>query len=129
MSNDSSTSEEEMSDVTDSEDVSIFSEPEEEMEIDNINVNSYVSIKFSPKKSTKFYVGKVTEITTDEYIISFLRRHGNKFSYPDVPDCAAVSKEDIVLHLPQPKTAGGPAELQAFSIFPLICQLTMYLML
>ncbi|CAH0563127.1 unnamed protein product [Brassicogethes aeneus] len=113
-----------MADVIDSDDVDVFSETDkssdEERELQIINVKSFVLVQFNTKKTSKYYVAKVTEtLDYDEYIVTFLRRHGQSFSYPQIPDCATISKQDVVLHLPQPKTSGGTnrtANLLAFSI-------------
>ncbi|KAK4884076.1 hypothetical protein RN001_000347 [Aquatica leii] len=82
--------------LTDSDDVDWFSESniEEELAIDDfaaIDVNSFILVKFPTKKTVKYYIGCVLEVLkhSNEFNVKYLRRHGNSFTYPNVPDTGA----------------------------------------
>lgn len=111
--------------MSDYDDEDLLSEQEKECKITGkdaaIAINSYILVKFVTKKTIKYYVGRVTEImkNTNEVNVTFLRRHGNNFTYPDVSDAAIVPEDDVVLHLGQPDNVGGTnrtAHLFSFSI-------------
>lgn len=109
-----------LSDVTNSDDVDYWEpkDSDETKEITEINVNSFVLVKFPTKKTVKYYVGKVIRLLANgEYEIRFLRRHGKQFVFPDVEDISSILLEDIELHLPDPYLAGGTARASNTFIF------------
>lgn len=64
------------------------------------------------KNITKHFVAKVIKCFGDgEFEISYLRRKGNKFVFPDIPDISTVSEDDVVLHVPEPVNTGGTARM------------------
>ncbi|KAF5281300.1 hypothetical protein FQA39_LY05186 [Lamprigera yunnana] len=70
--------------------------------LDRIKLDSFVLVRFPTKKTIR-YVGCVTDILKEtEFNITFLRGHGQNFTYPDVPNTGPVLSEDIVLNLSQP---------------------------
>lgn len=127
-SSESSDSDVSLSDVANSDDVDYWetNDSNKPKEITEINVNSFVLVKFTTKKTIKYYVGKVIRLLDDgEYEIRFLRRHGKQFVFPDVEDVSSVLLEDIELHLPDPYLAGGTA--RASNTFTFSIDLSSYI--
>lgn len=76
---------------------------------ENIKDDAYVLVKFEKKTSVIYYVGQIIKhFSLTELMVSFLRKKPGssmKFVFPDVKDEASVDLSDIVLILPDPKSA------------------------
>lgn len=108
-----------MPDLIDSYDVDYCEPPIRIQKLCEIHLGSFVLVKFTTKKTCQYYVGKVLKlIGEEEYEISFMRRHGNKFVFPVVEDTSSVLLQDIELHLPDPYSAGGTARINSTFTFP-----------
>ena len=82
----------------------------EPFDIENTQVESFVLVKFELRKSKKcdvFYIGQIKGKSGSDVEVSFLRRNGARFVFPDIEDKAFVSSDDIVLALPSPAATGG----------------------
>lgn len=122
LSESSSSNDESIEHLTDSEDIDIFAQSEEEDNLMNdlstITKDSFVLVKFPTKKTVKYYVGRIlNKLDNDEFDITFLRRNGSNFIYPNVPDISTVPAHDIILHLMQTEKLGGTSRRALFS-FP-----------
>lgn len=85
-----------------------FDENDVSFETKDIEINSFILVKFATKKSYKYYIGQVREIHPDEeFSVSFLRNNNARFSFPVVPDVSCIRKSDIVMKLPKPTNTGG----------------------
>uniref|UniRef100_A0A6P7GQP9 Uncharacterized protein LOC114345283 n=1 Tax=Diabrotica virgifera virgifera TaxID=50390 RepID=A0A6P7GQP9_DIAVI len=72
----------------------------------SIEVNSWVLLKYCPKKVFKYCVGQVIENTlNDEYLVKCLKHKHNsaQFFWPEQPDEDTVTKDTIVMILPEPE--------------------------
>lgn len=117
---DSNPSENDLS-LPSSNDIDWYEDPMQDDDItnlDNIAVDSFVLVKFPTKKSVKYYVGKILEICSCEFNVSFLRKQGKNFLFPTIPDISMVRFDDIVMHLPKPSSTGGTARTQSVHKFP-----------
>lgn len=113
-----STSDQQSLDLTDSDEIDWIEEagPSTNEDLRNIDVGSFILVKFPTKKQVKFCVGRINSIDKkySEYRVSFLRkRKAYKFYYPDVPDQTNIPYEDVVMHLPPPTSSGGTARVQS----------------
>lgn len=113
-----SESESETVELADSDEADVFNDSSD-TDADNVTPNSFVLVKFATKKSIKYFVGQVTAVDTDEFIVNFLRKVGKKFVFPNVKDEATVLIDDIVRVLPQPINTGGTNRLQNSFKFPI----------
>jgi hypothetical protein len=68
----------------------------------NIEINSWVLVKYSTKKSVYHYVGQITGKIDDGWSVKFLKYTKNKFIWPDKIDDDVVETEDILKILPIP---------------------------
>lgn len=64
-------------------------------------------VKFSTKKSSRFYAGQIESVNESGTIVRFLRKESEldqytHFKYPELEDVAVVNEEDIILNLPEP---------------------------
>lgn len=86
-----------------------FEDQENLNDLESLKQQSFVLVRFTTKKTIKYYVGEIKEVLPDnEFIISFLRRYKeNKFVFPNVEDVSTVHINDIELHLPHPLNNGG----------------------
>ncbi|KAI4456655.1 hypothetical protein MML48_8g00010095 [Holotrichia oblita] len=82
---------------------------EEPVNHENIKNGTYVLVKFEKKKSVIYYVGQIIQhYSLTEVMVSFLRKKPGsfmKFVFPGVKDEGSVHLSDIVLILPDPKSA------------------------
>ncbi|CAH1102668.1 unnamed protein product [Psylliodes chrysocephalus] len=68
----------------------------------------WVLVKYTSKKNTKHYVGRVTRRVEDEWEVKFLKRISTKqqdtirFDWPPADDIDTVNEADIALTLPEP---------------------------
>ncbi|KAF5270705.1 hypothetical protein FQA39_LY01443 [Lamprigera yunnana] len=121
----STTDEESDLQLTDSDDIDYASDldsPNDRVtcDLDRIKVDSFVLVRFPTKKTIRYYVGCLTDVLKEnEFNITFLRRHGQNFTYSDVPDTGHVLLEDIVLHLSQPVEVRGTARSANVFKFPI----------
>ncbi|KAL3277064.1 hypothetical protein HHI36_012425 [Cryptolaemus montrouzieri] len=123
LSESSSSADDNIEQLTDSDDINIF--PESEVENDflkndlsTITTDSFVLVKFPTKKTIKYYIGRIIhKISSEEFNITFLRRQGSNFVFPNVPDISAVTAHDIILHLMQPEKIGGTSRTANLSSF------------
>lgn len=120
----SSSDDESIEHLTDSEDIDIFAQSDEEdnhpmNDLSTITEGSFVLVKFPTKKTVKYYVGRIlTKLNDEEFDITFFRRHGSNFISPNVPDISTVLAHDIVLHLMQPEKVGGTSRTANLFSFP-----------
>lgn len=76
---------------------------------DNVTPGSYVLVKFATKKKLLHYAAFVENVEANEFAVSYLRRKGQHFVFPVVPEQYNVPREDIVMKLPPPTYHGGTA--------------------
>lgn len=70
----------------------------------DVEVGSYALIRFSTKKTVKYYIGKIVDQNDDGFEVKFLRKtKANKFCWPHVDDVAMVEENDIERILPNPQ--------------------------
>lgn len=85
-----------------------------------ITAGDFILVKFKTKNNEVHYMATVKELLpNDEFRVSYLRRKGNRFVYPAVPEISNVVKEDIVLKLPPQASLAGTsraADVFSFSI-------------
>lgn len=62
-------------------------------------------VEFESKKGKKYFIGKVTELDTNDTKVSFLKRGGDRNSYhePNIPDISWVKTAAIKKILLQPQ--------------------------
>lgn len=66
-------------------------------------VNDWVVVKYSSKRSIKYFVGLVVESSSFEMTVKFARRiDGSRFKWPDVEDISNVDPDQIELRLKTP---------------------------
>lgn len=98
--------------VHDESDVNFSSEQSDEEydnNLNNLQINDFVLVKFTTKKTEKYFVGTIQEIIdSDEFKIKFLRRKGTtwKFYFPQDEDVSDVIRDDIIVKLPPPSSRG-----------------------
>jgi hypothetical protein len=68
----------------------------------DIEINSWVLVKYSTKKSVYHYVGQITGKIDDGWSVKFLKYTKNKFIWPDKINDDVVETEDILKILPIP---------------------------
>ncbi|KAK4873916.1 hypothetical protein RN001_013276 [Aquatica leii] len=89
-----------------------FEEMEQDLEnvtkqVNDIEIDDWVLVKFPGKKSVKHYVGQIISISEDCITVKFARKSSflkkkSVFSFPSVEDCSIVFDFDIVSVLPVP---------------------------
>ncbi|KAK9712681.1 hypothetical protein QE152_g24762 [Popillia japonica] len=84
-------------------------------------IGDLVLVKFSTKKTTKYYVGQIKEIDNhDDYRVKFLRKKTDSqlFYYPDIEDMGNVTASDIIMKLRQKQLEGTArtSSLISFSV-------------
>nr|WP_253308817.1 hypothetical protein [Rickettsia endosymbiont of Ceutorhynchus assimilis] len=93
-----------------------FKSPKEE----NITIGNFVLVKFKTKNRDVHYMAVVKDLLpNNEFCVSYLRRKGNKFVYPAVPEISNVEKQDIVLKLPTPAPLAGTSRAADVFAFPI----------
>lgn len=83
-------------------DISSFNKDEDETVIVR---DSWILIKYCPKKILKYYVGQVKDKISDhEFAVQCLKykRSSSQFYWPEQPDEDIISNEQIVRSLPEP---------------------------
>lgn len=86
-------------------------EDDHEVPVDpeNVKDGAFVLVKFEKKKSVIYYVGQIIKhYSLTEVMVSFLRKKPGSsmnFVFPDVKDEGSVDLSDVVLILPDPKSA------------------------
>lgn len=90
---------------------------DEEMYSSEIVSGDYILIKFATKKKVVHYVALVENVDENEFGVSYLRRKGDKFIFPQVPEKFDVLKEDVVMKLPVPTFYGGTARVSQQLVF------------
>lgn len=125
---DSDSSQDEVVMTSDSEDIEMPSESEEEVinqepvNPEHINIGDFLLIKFEKKKTVIHYVAKVVfKYNVTEYEVLYLRKKAgsSKFIFPIVEDKASVDVRDVVLQLPKPTFSKGTSRtssLYSFSV-------------
>lgn len=113
---DTSSSESEI-DITEScNDSSEFSDTEdlelntEDLELDALSEGDFILVKLSSKRTTKYFVAKITKKNNLDFHITYLKK-GIKwiFTFPDDEDSDIIERDDIILKLPLPVVTGGTA--------------------
>lgn len=69
------------------------------------------------KKKKLHYVALVESVIEDGFSVSYLRRKGETFIFPQIPEKYDVRKDDIVMKLPAPTTHGGTARVSQKLVF------------
>lgn len=112
---DDSTSESEESFEADNSSESDFELEPPEKDFDysanNVEAGDFLLVKFCSKTTLVHYIGRVEKELEEEYELSFLRKKGNGFIFPTVPDISCVQKQDVVLKLPSPCKSGGSSRI------------------
>lgn len=91
----------------------VVEESEDDYEVpldpENVKDGAFVLVKFEKKKSVQHFIGQIVKhFNVTEVMISFLRKKPGSsmnFVFPNVKDEASVDLSDIVLVLPDPKSA------------------------
>lgn len=73
----------------------------------NPQVGDFVVVAFPTKKTVRHFIGKVLNITDNEYYIDFLRKKREGFIFPPVEDRSSIQDMDIVKTLPVPRIHRG----------------------
>lgn len=84
----------------------VYSDSDEENLDPLIKLNNYLLVKFSSKKTTKYYVGVVTSLNGGNILVKFLRRQEGDpgyYVFPRADDTSEIGKEDIEIMLPTPR--------------------------
>lgn len=91
-----------------------MNEEEEFLEVDLnyspyvLEINDFVLVEFSTKKTEVHYVGRIEKLESDEVCVKFMRKQINEtFVFPENDDTAIVQRYDIIMKLPQPSILGG----------------------
>ncbi|KAL3277304.1 hypothetical protein HHI36_012655, partial [Cryptolaemus montrouzieri] len=90
LSESSSSADDNIEQLTDSYDINIFPELEDENDflmndLSTITTDSFVSVRFPTKKTIKYYIGRIIhKISSEEFNITFLRCQGRNSVFPDV---------------------------------------------
>lgn len=84
-------------------------QPDEEEQLPDIKIDSFVLIKLHGKKTYRHYVGKIIEQHDDgDFSVSFMRRsEDGKFVFPNVVEEKCVIMEEIVTLLKPPHVSRG----------------------
>ena len=93
----------------------------------DIQAGDFVLVKFEygKKKALVYYVGEVLDVVEKQFArVNFLRKQGDKFMFPQLPDIAEIDITDIELKLPVPSSAGGTGRAVQGLVFG--CDLSMY---
>lgn len=99
-----------------SDDSPIDFDDEEFEDPNSIEVHDFVLVRFATKKTLKFFVGQIIEITECECLINFLKITENQtFVFPQIKDESYMPKDDIIFKLPTPNNKGGT--VRAASIY------------
>lgn len=81
----------------------------ETLDPENVKDGAFVLVKFEKKRSVIYYVGQIIKhFSLTEVFVSFLRKKPGSsmnFVFPDVKDEGSVDVSDVVLILPDPKSA------------------------
>lgn len=73
-----------------------------------VHVNDYVLVKYSTKKSSRYYAGRVLEKSGCDVSVSFLKRgHKKSFIFPEKEDVDTIDISAVVMKLPKPQQSGG----------------------
>ena len=84
-----------------------------------------VKFKYGKKKALVYYVGEVLDVVEKQLArVNFLRKQGDKFMFPQLPDIAEIDVTDIELKLHVPSSAGGTSRAVQGLVFG--CDLSMY---
>ncbi|KAG5886259.1 hypothetical protein JTB14_020822 [Gonioctena quinquepunctata] len=67
---------------------------------DDMDMESWVIVTYSTKKTLERFVGKVIE---DNIRVTFLKMEGEYSVWPDVQDIDTINKDDVLQILPSPK--------------------------
>ncbi|KAG5879953.1 hypothetical protein JTB14_024546 [Gonioctena quinquepunctata] len=70
---------------------------------DAIDMESWVIVTYSTKKTLKRSVGRVIEVLDDNIGVTFLKMKGEYFVWPDVQDIDTINKDDVLQILPSPR--------------------------
>lgn len=83
-----------------------FSDDQEEDEnkiSETLDIDKWVIVKYTLKKSLRYYVGLVQKkLTNDHWEVKFVRRREKAFIWPDVDDVDTVTSSSVVKILPNP---------------------------
>ncbi|KAB0803174.1 hypothetical protein PPYR_00144 [Photinus pyralis] len=85
--------------------------------VSDIKNGDYILVKFCTKKKILHYVALVESVGENECSVSYLRRKGDKFIFPQIPEKYNVPKDDVVLKLPAPDFHGGTARVSQKFVF------------
>lgn len=74
----------------------------------DLEVGRFVVVQFKVKNACVHYVGQIVEMVQNEMDVKvdFYRCNKNRFTKPEEPDCQFVEKDQIVMMLPPPMSAG-----------------------
>lgn len=85
---------------------------------DQVEVNSFILVKYVKKKMARYFIGKVEKIVMSDYTVNFLRRKGDAtYLFPENKDVDIIQKNDIVAHLPEPTPLGNTSRTQGLLQF------------
>lgn len=67
-------------------------------------VNNFVLVRLCGKRKIYHYIAQVLTINKDDYDleVKYMRRHGEKFVFPEVEDIASISVDDVIIVLNKP---------------------------
>lgn len=77
----------------------------EDEDVPPLQIGRWVLVKYATKKSCRHFVGKISGKgnDSDAWKVMFLKKKGEAFIQPDIPDIDDVDSSDIVTALPEPK--------------------------
>lgn len=70
----------------------------------SIEKESWILVAYATKKTLKHFVGQVKEMYPDDNLkVQFVRKKGDLFIWPTVPDVDTINMSDVVQVLPAPQ--------------------------
>lgn len=99
----------------------VEAERAEQME-KSIEKESWILVAYATKKTLKHFVGQVKEMYPDDNLkVQFVRKKGDLFIWPTVPDVDTINMSDVVQVLPAPQNGRRgqirfPIKFDAFHI-------------
>lgn len=84
------------------------------LDSDILKCDDFIIVKFPQKKYDIHFVGQIIKLTSqNEMEVKFLRKIGEKFSFPLMEDVSLVLREDIVACLQPPKIIKGTTRISS----------------
>jgi len=86
-------------------------ETESESGCTELDVGSFVVVRYARKNRHLYYVARVEAVNEDAVDVTFYKRSGDGFILPENEDSDTVDRSDIDRVLPEPRSVGGTARV------------------